>query len=612
MMMKALWFAAASVGFASMLVQLSVLREFLGVFGGNELVLGMVMGCWLLLTGLGSYAAGRLRTDAMKAFEYSLFASAVLLPLTVYASRTLAPYLLVRGEVAGPFDVILIAVSALAPYCLLCGCQITLACILLSQGRGGRLGLGYALDSTGSVFGGALFTFSLVSLSSFDVAYVAAAANLASLLLVSPRLRPVAVILALFIAVFASSVSLQDATDTIQYPGMLILASENTRYGSLTVGEYGRQVVFFENGIPLFSSGNAAASEETVHYALPQRPNPRRVLLIGGGVSGTLAEVLKYPVERVDYVELNPETVRLAGAYLRDAGLDDVRVNVVHDDGRHYLRDATVKYDVIIVDLPEPSTAQVNRFYTAEFFSQAKGALAEGGIFSTRLGSSGDYVGYAAKDANGALYSTLRTAFEYVLALPAGKNIYLASDAPLRQDIGALVKSSGVKTVYVNEDRLSGVLTADRIGYLNSVASSGGLINTDLHPISYYIYVRQWAGQFGLGGSLWLLSGAVLLVVLVSGLILKPAHSAVFAAGFTGMALEVVLLLAFQSMYGFVYEEVGVIVASFMAGMAAGAYYSSMRPPGGIGRLMLCAVAYSLIMPAIVSVGGGCSRKQPN
>ena len=72
------------------------------------------------------------------------------------------------------------------------------------------------------------------------------------------------------------------------------------------------QLNFIENGVPLFSTENVGRVEETVHYAMAQRPNARRVLLISGGVSGTACEMLKYPVEAVDYVELDPLILRVA------------------------------------------------------------------------------------------------------------------------------------------------------------------------------------------------------------------------------------------------------------------------------------------------------------
>ena len=67
-------------------------------------------------------------------------------------------------------------------------------------------------------------------------------------------------------------------------------------YGSLVVTKSGGQLNFIENGAPLFSTENAEKVEETVHYAMAQRPHAVNVLLVSGGVSGTLQELLKYPV----------------------------------------------------------------------------------------------------------------------------------------------------------------------------------------------------------------------------------------------------------------------------------------------------------------------------
>jgi len=58
---KTLFFAVTALGISSIAVQLIVLREFLNVFYGNELVFGIILGSWFLLTGLGSYLGRYVR-----------------------------------------------------------------------------------------------------------------------------------------------------------------------------------------------------------------------------------------------------------------------------------------------------------------------------------------------------------------------------------------------------------------------------------------------------------------------------------------------------------------------------------------------------------------------
>src|SRR5271157_6535920 len=156
--------------------------------------------------------------------------------------------------------------------------------------------------------------------------------------------------------------------------GFHLLDSRNSAYGNLAVVQTENSRTLLENGLVLFTVPDPQAAEESVHYALLQHSAPRSVLLIGGGLYGSVAEALKHPtVERVDVVELDPMIFEFGRKYFAGplASLrHDPRVHVQIDDGRLLLKGTPEKFDVIILNLPEPQTAQINRFYTVEFFSE--------------------------------------------------------------------------------------------------------------------------------------------------------------------------------------------------------------------------------------------------
>src|ERR1039458_5428686 len=73
-------------------------------------------------------------------------------------------------------------------------------------------------------------------------------------------------------------------------------------YGNLAVTETGTLRSIYDNGAMLANVPDENAAEEEVHYALLEHPAPRNVLLIGGGVNGSIAQALKHPsIERIDY-----------------------------------------------------------------------------------------------------------------------------------------------------------------------------------------------------------------------------------------------------------------------------------------------------------------------
>ena len=95
-----------------------------------------------------------------------------------------------------------------------------------------------------------------------------------------------------------------------QWSGFHVLASRDSIYGNLTATETVNIRSLYENGLVLASTPDESAAEESVHYALLEHPAPRRVLLIGGGASGSIAQTLKHPtIERIDLVELDPELI---------------------------------------------------------------------------------------------------------------------------------------------------------------------------------------------------------------------------------------------------------------------------------------------------------------
>ena len=94
-------------------------------------------------------------------------------------------------------------------------------------------------------------------------------------------------------------------------------------------------------------------------------------------------------------------------------------------------------------------------------------------------------------------------------------------------------------------------------------------MNRDFSPVLYFYHLRHWMSQFNAGFGVL---QVVLLVLLGVYLVrLRGRAFVLFASGFAGSALEMVLLLAFQVLCGSVYHQVGVIVTVFMAGLALGA-----------------------------------------
>ena len=131
------------------------------------------------------------------------------------------------------------------------------------------------------------------------------------------------------------------------------------------------------------------------HPAMFSHPNPRRVLVIGGGDGYVLSEVLKHPeVEHVDHVDLDGAVVQVCKAhFVWGNAWDDPRVSLHIADGAEFIKNATAgSYDVIIQDSSDPFTwdeesgekieLPSKSLYTDEHFENISRALGDKGVFA--------------------------------------------------------------------------------------------------------------------------------------------------------------------------------------------------------------------------------------
>ena len=161
--------AVGALGFSCVMTQLALLRELLAAFSGNEMVLGVTLGLWLLLLGLGTTLgrrAGKLRQPLL--VMAALLMLIAVLPLAqVFLLRALRNVVFIRGAAVGVTETVLAAAVLLLPYCVVAGYTLTLGCAILARPEGpAGIGRAYIADSVGSIVGGVLFSFVLVR--SFD------------------------------------------------------------------------------------------------------------------------------------------------------------------------------------------------------------------------------------------------------------------------------------------------------------------------------------------------------------------------------------------------------------------------------------------------------------
>lgn len=123
--------------------------------------------------------------------------------------------------------------------------------------------------------------------------------------------------------------------------------------------------------------------EMITHVPMAIHPNPKNILIIGGGDGGAVRELLKYNdlVERIDLVEIDERVIWACKEYLPFTAscLEHEKVNIYCEDGLRYVRATDLKYDIIIVDSTDPFGPGEGLF-TKEFYGNCFKALQEDGI----------------------------------------------------------------------------------------------------------------------------------------------------------------------------------------------------------------------------------------
>ncbi len=567
-----------AVGIASPLVQLVVTRELLGAFAGNEYVVGVSLGLWLLFTGLGSTIARSQHLSDYPSSARIAFAVAglgVLAPTSLLILRGIRLTLMVRGAQAGPTEALLAAPASMLPYCMLSGFLLCRASTVLAAKRGPAEGLGhgYMLDAAGSVLGGVLFSFVLVHFLTHGAIVVGTGLLLLGTavtcqLLDGQRHRASLVVVATIFVYFIAAAAERRTLNALAL-GQPVQLNANTPYGHLLATKVGEQYNFFLNGVPYFSTGQHDTAEERVHLAMLQRPNAERVLLLSAPIPEIIAELLRYPRLQVDCVYPDQRLIRQIEKVAPHV-LSDPRVHLISADPRFYVRACAPKYDVIFLFSPLPDTLQFHRLYTVEFFREVRAALRQGGVLAFPFG---DFTGYLSPEQARAIatcYNTLSAAFRNVLILPAAQIYYVASDGSLSSDYATLYRQAQIITAYVGPSYFETMITADRLATLEAAAKVPASINLDFQPKLLSFTLRRWLDEHGY--KVGALEVAITLLIFAYAVSLRGPAVAVFASGFSAAGLEYLLLFLLQVLAGALYYQVGIVVTAFMVGLVAGAW----------------------------------------
>ncbi len=382
---------------------------------------------------------------------------------------------------------------------------------------------------------------------------------------------------------------------------------------------------------------------------------------MGGLESGLLAAMLRHPgVEEIRCLVQDPELPALYGRYVEEGdrqALADPRFTLTTGDGRRWINMAAAEpetrgsLDLIVILLPDPTTAMINRYYSREFHARCRRLLRPGGVLLCRVTASANYLEDEAGALARSVYATLISEFPEVRAAGGDRVIFAAIngepgpgffrvDRMLRNYEASGADDPGFSPMAFHslvEDQRSRFLEQE----LALVPAEGpAMVNSDWRPLAQGHTLRLWSRFSGNRLDAWFrclllrplpLWPTVAVLLLPALWALAPLISrrrgpgrvhrtsvllAVAAAGFAGLALELLCIHVYQGAFGNLYRMIGSVVALFMLGLALGGATAvplglrlSSSPVSSLRRVLIVGLTgqalIALAAPAALGLAGG-------
>jgi len=608
------------MGFSGLVAQVLLLRELLIIFSGNELSIGVILSNWVILEAFGCFISGQ-KTESNKnefiTFSLITIIFSLSLPVAVYLTRILKNILgLSIGESLGFLPILCSSFLILLPTSMSHGALFPLSCKIYSSifyKDASSIGKVYVYEMLGTILGSIFWTYIFIKyLHSFQTAILVGILNFIILIILLTHhwkislLQKIVLTICSFLLILFSYLVFSNRVNNIhkfsiksQWKGQNIVHYQNSFYGNICIVKNEEQYIFFSNSVPelIIPIPDIEFAEKFAHLPLFAHPSPEKVFILTNGAGGVINEILKHPtVKQIDYAELDPLFLTLIKKFstpLTEYELNHKKVRIKYIDGRLFLKITEYRYDLIFVGISNPSDLQTNRLFTKEFFSLAFRKLNEGGILVIGVPSSFTYINDDLKNLNSCIFHTLKSVFPYVRVFPEERtNLFLASNSEsiILFNRSELVNRLKKRDIKVNIPLPRHIEKSLHDGwqewFIKFIEGSSRKINYDFRPIGVFYSISYWNSIFAPNLSklfkyfeninIWIFFGlSIFIFMIFQAKNIKFTQIGIpvciMTTGFAGMTFSLLVIFAFQSIYGYVFSWIGLLVSSFMVGASFGA-----------------------------------------
>ncbi|MBR0490730.1 MAG: polyamine aminopropyltransferase [Clostridia bacterium] len=266
----------------------------------------------------------------------------------------------------------------------------------------------------------------------------------------------VIIILGIFIIFLCTGRLLADNIEDGLYKDAIIL-SKQTNYQKIIMTRHKDDIrLFIDGNLQFCSKDEYRYHEALVHIPMLYANKHDEVLILGGGDGLAAREILKYnDVKNITLVDIDEQMTDLCKnneliSTLNNHSLESQKLNIINEDAYMFIQNTDKKYDVVIIDLPDPNSDTLNKLYTNVFYNYIKNIMNKDGVMVCQSTSP-----YYAKNSFWCINKTIATQFEnvkpYHLQVPSfgewGFNLAYNGNANL--------KELQVDTKYLNKENIN-------------------------------------------------------------------------------------------------------------------------------------------------------------
>ena len=631
-------------GFAAAVSQVTLIRELLAVFRGNEFIIGVMFSAWFLGIYLGARLSRESDADSM---IRRVRAAALMLPpvlvLSAYGPHVMSA---VVPRSAGTFYTFTAELSFslffTIPTSFIIGWFFPPVVALVSgeegEASGGRV---YYIESAGSFLGGLAFSFVFAGLlNPLQIIIILSVFSLA-ICLWRMKIALAALCIALAVLFFHATeaeFSLFSRLWQANRPGRLE-AYERTRYQAVALCADRDSVGVYGDGVLLYTLPDAYEARQVFHLIMALKEiRGGRILVFGSAPGSVPYNLLRAGAGEVCYCEPDAGLWRIVKPRVRKLyGVGDGRagLKIIRRDVREYLLNSREGFDLIVNLSHTPENIMHNRLFTGEFYGLCRSRLKPGGVMIASVMGFSNYLGADLREFILSIYGAFTGVFPRTM-ITSGEVMYLVG----ARDPGALpgnpaaliegygkrlpaVRGASIEKEIMSEfdpAELSMLFEKSHLDYFREVAARSmpkSRVNGDMNPRAYWSHIMLSSLQEKSVFYRLLRGGVFVPLVIVLALAAAMADIAVrrvrrgasggflvYIAGFTGISTVTVMIILLQIFEGTVYHRVALINACFMLGLAAGAYAFTGRKTHPAALFVFMAASLGLIY-AYMNTGSG-------